>query len=305
MVEVSNIVKYQDSITGAEVSLSIDIIKREICPKATDMEAAQFLRLCQYQGLNPFVKDAYLIKYGDSPATLVTGKDAFMKRADAHPQFAGIESGVIVKKGEQLENRVGTLILKDEELVGGWARVARNDRKIDVAPTVSLSEFNNGRGLWKNMPGIMIEKCAIVTALRRAFPRTFAGLYDSAEMGVELNDDLEPIVAETQWSGERTVAPLEASVVEVEQAPAETPEPETTEDVVEAQVQEIINSTVDMIETAAATTTSGKPFCEKHSQAFGKGVNQGTGEQCWMHPYTVTVNNEQHQSWCISDAPVA
>ena len=102
MTTANNIVKYQDSVSGADVSLSVDIIKREICPKATNLEAAQFLRLCQYMGLNPFIRDAYLIKYGDNPATMVTGKDAFTKRADSHPQYAGMESGVVVMRGEQL-----------------------------------------------------------------------------------------------------------------------------------------------------------------------------------------------------------
>ena len=39
----------------------------------------------------------------------------------------------------------------------------------------------------------MIEKCAIVTALRRAFPSTFAGMYDAAEMStveVDLNGEV-------------------------------------------------------------------------------------------------------------------
>ena len=32
------------------------------------------------------------------------------------------------------------------------------------------------------MPGVMIRKCAIVTALREAFPSDFQGMYDSAEI---------------------------------------------------------------------------------------------------------------------------
>ena len=188
----ADLARYTDSATGADVELSIAEIKRTFCPKATDQEAANFLHLCKYMGLNPFVKDAYLIKFGDNAASMVVGKDAFMKRADAHPQFAGIISGVIVLSGDKIDNRTGTLVLKGDEIVGGWARGARNDRKVDVDVTVTFSEFNNNRGLWKTMPSVMIEKCAIVTALRRAFPATFSGMYDSAEMGVDLSDDLEP-----------------------------------------------------------------------------------------------------------------
>ncbi|HAU5286943.1 TPA: hypothetical protein JD117_18160, partial [Clostridioides difficile] len=35
---------------------------------------------------------------------------------------------------------------------------------------------------WKQMPCVMIRKCAIVTALREAFPEDLQGLYDSAEI---------------------------------------------------------------------------------------------------------------------------
>ena len=74
----ADLARYTDSATGADVELSIVEIKRTFCPKATDQEAANFLHLCRYMGLNPFVKDAYLIKHGDNDATMVVGKDAFM-----------------------------------------------------------------------------------------------------------------------------------------------------------------------------------------------------------------------------------
>lgn len=32
----------------------------------TDQEIAMFLGLCKYQSLNPFLREAYLIKYGSS-----------------------------------------------------------------------------------------------------------------------------------------------------------------------------------------------------------------------------------------------
>lgn len=41
-----------------------------------------FINLCKYAGLNPWLKEAYCIKYGNEPATMVVGKEAFMKRAE-------------------------------------------------------------------------------------------------------------------------------------------------------------------------------------------------------------------------------
>ena len=190
--QATEIVRYTDSF-GADVELSISDIRRSLCPKATDQEAANFLQLCRGMGLNPFVRDAYLIKYGDKEASMVVGKDAFTKRADAHPQFGWMESGVIVRIGDKEPvNRKGTLVLDGESLVGGWARVARSDRKLDTDTTVSFKEFDTGRSMWQKMPGTMIEKVAIVKALRTAFPATFSGLYDQAELGIDLTADMEP-----------------------------------------------------------------------------------------------------------------
>ena len=201
----TEIVRFADSVTGADVELSVDKIKEGLCPMATNQEAVMFLELCRHMGLNPWVKDAYLIKYDDKrPATMVVGKDAFTKRADSNPHFAGIESGVIVQMGDKLEYRKGTLVLKGEVIVGGWAKVARSDRKIDMDTTVTFDEYNTKRGVWNNMPAVMIEKCAIVKALRSAFPATFSGMYDTAEMreiqmdeqGEILLDAKGPVVVE-------------------------------------------------------------------------------------------------------------
>ena len=221
----TSLVKYQDSVSGADVELSISEIKRNICPKATDQEAGNFLRLCQYMGLNPFVNDAYLIKYGDGPASMVVGKDAFTKRADAHPQFAGIESGVVIQRGDsEPTHRKGTLVLAGEVIVGGWAKVARNDRKLDVETTVSFNEFSTGRAMWNKMPGTMIEKVAIVKSLRTAFPATFSGLYDQAEMGIDMSQDLEPEVKTVQVGADGTKHPDNCNCQECFPVPENHPE---------------------------------------------------------------------------------
>ena len=298
----AELARYTDSATGADVELSIVEIKRTFCPKATDQEAANFLHLCRYMGLNPFVKDAYLIKYGDNAATMVVGKDAFMKRADAHPQFAGLESGVIVKVGDKLENRIGTLVLDGEQLVGAWARVARNDRKIDTTPTVSMKEFDNNRGLWKTMPGIMIEKCAIVTALRRAFPATFSGMYDSAEMGVDLTDDLEPQLSNTSSTvvdGPVVIEPEGIDeIVEATQALiAEAKDADPGFDEVADDATRALN--LDEIEEELVVERPGNCDKDGHNNAeFEVVKSPSTGVRKWAHRFAYELNGESKTSWC-------
>ena len=283
----TSLVKYQDSISGADVELSISEIKKNICPKATDQEAGNFLRLCQYMGLNPFVNDAYLIKYGDGPASMVVGKDAFTKRADAHPQFAGIESGVVIQRGDaEPVHRKGTLVLAGEVIVGGWAKVCRNDRKLDVETSVSFNEFSTGRSMWNKMPGTMIEKVAIVKSLRTAFPATFSGLYDQAEMGIDMSDDLQPMQQEAELTG----MPVDTAVEAVDEVPE-----------IVAAAQElgavIVEPPADVDELLPDT-----PYCNDHDVSFNWMVNPDTNEGRWVHQYEYEVEGAARKGWCVHTA---
>ena len=164
--------------------LSVHTIKKYINDKATDEEAYVFLQLCKARGLNPFLKEAYLIKYDHvQPATMVVGKDAFLKRAELHHQYDGFEAGIITDKKEW---KVGTFLNESENLLGGWAKVYRKDQDHPVVITVSMGEYNTGKSSWKKMPATMIRKVALVQALREAFPSELSGMYDQSEMGVEV-----------------------------------------------------------------------------------------------------------------------
>ena len=152
-----------------------------------------FINLCKYQGLNPFVREAYLIKYDKTkPATMVVGKDAFTRRAAQIKECKGWSAGVAVltAKGEYQE-REGTIVTNNEKLVGGWCEVMRDGWQKPFRVTVNLGEYNTGKSQWSKMPATMIRKVAIVSALREAFPDKFQGMYDQSEMGVngELPED--------------------------------------------------------------------------------------------------------------------
>lgn len=198
-----NIVKYKTD--NGMVELNADIVKKYLVSgkgRVTEQEVMMFLKLCESQKLNPWVRDAYLIKYGDNaPATMVTGKDVFIKRAMKHPAMDGIKSGVVVLIGNKMTYREGNIVLKTDNLVGGWCEVYRKDMKYPLRCECSYSEFaqhgQNGRKTsWDKMPGLMIAKVATSQALRLAFPEDFCGLYDSAEMKTELPDKEEPVVVE-------------------------------------------------------------------------------------------------------------
>ena len=174
--------------------LTFEDIKTYICPAATDQETMIFLKLCQARNLNPFLKEAYLIKYDSGkPAQMVVGKDKFTKTAEEHPQFDGFKAGIIVGVGDEIQEREGTFYRKGkgEELLGGWAEIYRKDRKMPFKQTVSLQEFDKGMANWKTMPGTMIRKVALVQALRECFATDLAGCYDSAEMDQSIDAEYE------------------------------------------------------------------------------------------------------------------
>lgn len=253
------IVEYETE-TG-KVRLSPEIIKKFLvsgdASKVTDAEVFMFLKLCQHQRLNPFLREAYLIKYSDKePATIVVGKETFTKRAAKSELCAGWQAGVIVKKDETLEYRTGTLVLPDEELVGGWAKVYRKDWKEPLEVSVSMQEYvrrkKDGTLMrnWAEMPATMIRKVALTQALREAFPEQFTGMYSAEEMPVDStllpsepvstaeNYQQEPATLHTTETVSASYTPLPAKETRTEEIQ------QTTQSAVQPAVIELHNVVV-------------------------------------------------------------
>lgn len=186
-------IEYQ--VNGANVRLSPSIVRNYLTNgngAVTDQEVAMFINLCKYQGLNPLIKDAYLIKYGDQPATIVTSKDAIMKRAMRNPKYAGHQAGVIVLKEDgDLDYRTGAFLLPNEKLIGGWAKTYISGYTVPIETAVSFNEYAGRKKdgslntMWASKPGVMIRKVALVASLREAFPDELQGMYASEEIAEE------------------------------------------------------------------------------------------------------------------------
>lgn len=172
--------------SGDKIQISQQDVFQYICDKATPQEVVFFMELCRSQRLNPFKREAFLVKYGSNPASMITAEVVFERRANAHPSYKGMEYGVVFLDAKgNICKREGTATYKaaNEVLIGGWARVHRGDRS-DSYAEVSMDEYGKGQSVWKTMPGVMISKCAKAVALRLAFPSDFQGMYISEEMGV-------------------------------------------------------------------------------------------------------------------------
>ena len=188
---------------GENVTLTPETVKNYLVSgdkdKVTMQEVVMFMNLCKFNGLNPWLKEAYLIKFGNEQATIVAGKESFTKKAEANPKFDGFEAGIIVLDNEtqELIYRNGSMKLPNETIVGGYAEVWRKDRGHSCREEVSFEEYAGRKKdgtlnrQWASKPATMIRKVALVHALREAFPGTLGGMYSAEERGVEEPIDVE------------------------------------------------------------------------------------------------------------------
>uniref|UniRef100_UPI002432232F phage recombination protein Bet n=1 Tax=Ligilactobacillus agilis TaxID=1601 RepID=UPI002432232F len=107
---------------GEDVKLAPSTVRNYLVSgdgKVTDQEVVMFINLCKYQHLNPFLNEAYIVKFGSRPAQLITSKEAFMKRAEANEHFRGSKAGVIVVRNNQIIYSQGAFALPSDTIVGG------------------------------------------------------------------------------------------------------------------------------------------------------------------------------------------
>jgi phage recombination protein Bet len=166
-----------------QIQLTPNIVRKYLVSgdgRVTDQEIVMFLNLCKYQRLNPFLREIYLIKYGDNqPATMVTGKETFLKRATNHPKYKGHVTGI------------------SDDGKKAWAEVHVDGYSVPIRCEVEYDEYvgtkdewvsgkKTGRKvpnrMWAEKPRTMLKKVALVQALREAFPDVFGGLYSQEEI---------------------------------------------------------------------------------------------------------------------------
>lgn len=209
---------------GEQVTLSPSTVKNFLVngnENISTQETVMFINLCKYQHLNPFLNEAYIIKYGSKPAQLITSKEAFMKRAESNPQYNGFKAGCIVLRNNDVVYTNGAFILDTDKLLGGWAEVSRKDRDIPVRVELSMKEFSKNQSTWKTMPATMIRKTAIVNALREAFPDTLGGMYTE--------DDNLKTETRTSTEEKRNVTPKGKKAQELLEQALKSDQPENEE----------------------------------------------------------------------------
>jgi phage recombination protein Bet len=204
--------------TNDSIKLSISIVRNLIAvPTATgqvcsDNDAIKFMMMCKARRLNPFEGDAFLIGYDtkDGPKfSLITAHQAFLKRAETNPEYDGMMSGVIVKRGDEIVDVEGDFHFDNDVILGGWAKVFFKNRSQPMHKRLRLSRFNTNRSQWAKDPAGMICKCAEADALRSSFPTMLGGMYLREEVEItqqEQRQAKKPLFPDAK---QEQVAPIE------------------------------------------------------------------------------------------------
>ena len=176
-------------VTRYVPNLTPEIVKKYINQNANEQEIYFFLELCKSQQLNPFMKECFLIKYGErDPATMVVAYQVFIKRAEKNPTYNGFKAGIIVLDGDKkITYREGAFYVEGEQILGGWCEVYRKDRSTPYRVEVAFNEYVGRKSdgtvtkTWRERPGTMIRKVPIAQAHRDAYPDDLGRLYVAEE----------------------------------------------------------------------------------------------------------------------------
>lgn len=144
----------------------LDTLRHTIAPGLTDPEFQLFAEIVKATGLNPVTKEIWAIKAGGR-LQLMTGINGFLRIANSHPMFDGMELA---------------FDWDGKTLVSATVKVHRKDRKFPAVATAYMAEYSKPTPIWKQMPSVMLSKCAKSLAIREAFVQELGGLYTAEEM---------------------------------------------------------------------------------------------------------------------------
>ena len=200
------------SLLGVMSPDQVDLIKRTIAQGTTDDELALFIQVCHRTGLDPLAKQIYAVvrKDKNSPSgkkmSIQTSIDGFRLIGQRSKEYGG-QAGPLWCGSDGVWKDVW--LTKDYPVaakVGVW-RKGFSEPIWGVALWSEFCQVSPWNGeitaMWKNLPTVMLAKCAESQALRRAFPQELSGIYSEEEMA-QADNVIEP---EYEWTDDdRTAA---------------------------------------------------------------------------------------------------
>ena len=153
----------------------LEVLRRFICvdfkgQPPTDGELMFFMLYCKRHGLDPFSKQAHLIKTKNGPAVCL-GIDSMRKFAAQTGEYGGQDEPAF-----ELDAKGAVVACKVVVY-----RIVQGQRV--PFPAVAWTAESRGTSpIWSQRPRGMMEKCAEAKALRKAFPERCGAFYTPDEM---------------------------------------------------------------------------------------------------------------------------
>jgi phage recombination protein Bet len=223
-------------------------------PEVPAAQFADFVYKAQLFGADPRRQQIYLVSYKSKQRKMVNGswQDSWETQANAvfaYQFFIQVASQTGELEGHTVETVKGKYFnpFTSEEFddLVCVATVFRKGRR-EISYTARMKEFVSMRpdkagnivpvGQWATKPYLMLEKCAIASAYRLAFPEWMTGMYINEEMSGEDSPvviDVESTIEQAKPQPRKRIAKEETTAlppveVQPEPQPAQ-PEPSTRE----------------------------------------------------------------------------
>jgi len=203
-------------------------MKRQFCPPGcSDQDFEFFVAWCERTGLDPVLKQAYLVERKQKvthpngskgwlvrfePMAAVAGMAA---KAESFSDFKGMKSAAVydgdlceidfvnntVKHTSNVAARKPTT-----KVLGAWAQIQRDGRTVaitylafDERAQYWKDDSGKNGGLtqfWAKMPAGQIQKCAEAEQYRKGYPNIFGGVFVPEEMPTEIEVNDAPAKAD-------------------------------------------------------------------------------------------------------------
>lgn len=175
----------------------VDIVRDQICPKATDAELEFFLVTAKRMKLDPFARQIYFIKrrqkfedrFGNEDYIDVGRPEVSIDGLRSCAEQTGEYDGQSPIQWCGPDGQWTEVWLSDSPPLAARATVHRKTFGQPTSHVAHFSEFapprfKNGAlpAMWSRMPANQIAKCAEAGAFRKAFPRDMSGVYITEEM---------------------------------------------------------------------------------------------------------------------------